>query len=154
MECEGRGGCDEFWAEVWAAKARRETPRSYTASAKQLGFMKSLVAKKQLTDEKLIARVAEIEALLAEGKGINGVVVSQIIEHAKTCADKVVAPKVTVSESVESPSAKQIGFMSSLLKRKDVPADLLAQVEEAKTDKRKASKVIDALTKCADKVSA
>ena len=151
-ECRDQGGCDEFWAEVWEAKRRRETPRSYKASAKQIGFMKSLVATKQLTDEKLIARLAEIDALLAKGEDINGVLVSKVINHAKTCADKVVAPNATaVTNDVEAPTAKQIGFMSSLLKRKVVSDELLAQVEEAKSDKRKASKLIDALTKCADK---
>ena len=34
-----------------------------------------------------------------------------------------------------------------------VPADLLAQVEAAKASKAKESKLIDALTKCADKVA-
>lgn len=149
-----RGGCDEFWVYKKEEEQRRYADDVYTATQKQIGFMRSLVAKKELTDQNIIDLVGRLEALLAAGRGVNGYRVSSVIGHAKTCADKVRAPKVNVSvANVEPASVKQIGFMSSLLKRKDVPAELLAQVEEAKADKRKASKVIDALTKCADKVA-
>jgi hypothetical protein len=153
MECRDQGGCDEFWAEVWASKRRREAPRSYTATQKQIGFMRSMVAKKQLTDEAIIAKHANVERILSEGRGVNGFSVSAIIDHAKTCADKIATPEVTAPiANVEPASVKQIGFMNVLLKKKDVSPELLAQVDEAKASKAKASKLIDALTKCADKV--
>jgi hypothetical protein len=153
--CSDRGGCDEFWEEMREAKSRREKPRSYTASDKQLNFMKALVAKKQLTDEKLIESVAKIEALLAEGKGINGVVVSKIIDHAKTCADKATAPKATVVKSDDTvATGKQRGFIKSLVAKKEVPSEVMAQVEGALASKELASKLIGVLMSLPDKVMA
>jgi len=53
--------------------------------------------------------------------------------------------------TVYPPTDKQISFMNVLLKKKEVSAELLAQVEGAKASKAKASTFIDALLKCADK---
>ena len=78
-ECQGRGGCDEFWQYTREAQTRRNTATIYP------------------------------------------------------------------------PTDKQISFMNVLLKKKEVSAELLAQVEGAKASKTKASKLIDALLKCADK---
>lgn len=150
--CYGRGGCDEFWGAV----RDYERPRTYTATEKQIGFMRSLVAKKLLTDENTIARLARIEELLAEGKGVNGHAVSAVIDHAKTCADKPKSPKVTVTveSNGEEASAKQRGFIKSLVAKKQVTADIEAQVADALADKRKASALIGTLLALPDKVVA
>jgi hypothetical protein len=142
----------------------------HRASAKSIAYAKSLIERAKKFPQ-LKEKAERHEASLAKDGGrsrhsvpYNIATVSYAIADLKESLDALfksfaeakasreVEPKVTVSvANVEPASAKQIGFMSSLLKRKDVPADLLAQVDGAKADKRKASKVIDALTKCADK---
>jgi len=104
----------------------------------------------------------EVLEAIAKGERIEMYKVSDIISNLKWSKQQGrgteslvdVAPKAEApAANVEAPTTKQIGFMNVLLKKKDVPTDLLAQVEGAKASKAKASKLIDALTKCADKVA-
>jgi tRNA/tmRNA/rRNA uracil-C5-methylase (TrmA/RlmC/RlmD family) len=132
------------------------------ASAKSIAYAKSLIERAKKVPslrEKAIARevaLTETNSRYYTVVPYNIRTVSHTIEVLKQGLETLPqrTPKVTVSvANVEPATTKQIGFMNSLLKRKDVSAELVAQVEEAKGDKRKASKVIDALTKCADKVA-
>lgn len=148
--CEDRGGCDEFWAAIREERQNRASgkPRAYAASQKQLGFMRSLVARKVLTDEAIIKLVADIETASANVSVINGRAVSKVIDHAKTCADKPreTAPRSAAVASGEEATPKQKGFIKSLVEKRDVPADVLSQVEEALLSKAKASQLIGLLT--------
>ena len=148
--CEDRGGCDEFWAAVREEQRERSSgkPRSYAASQKQINFMRSLVARKVLTDEAIIKLAADIETAIANCSVINGRAVSKVIDHAKTCEDKPreVTPREATVASGEEATPKQKGFIKSLVAKRDVPADVLSQVEEALLSKAKASQLIGLLT--------
>jgi len=143
-----RGGCDEFWAYRQEEEERRNAPRVYTATEKQIGFMRSLVSRKVLTDQTIIDLLARIEALLAEGRGVNGYKVSEVIDHAKRCEDKpkTAKPATTTPRADEEATPKQKGFIKSLVTKREVPADVMAQVEEALLSKAKASQLIGLLT--------
>jgi len=144
----------------------------HRASAKSIAYAKSLIERAKKFPQ-LKEQAERHEASIAKDGGrsrhsvpYNIATVSYAIADLKASLDalfksfaeakasresepKVEAPVV----NGEAATTKQIGFMNALLKKKDVPADLFAQVEAAKASKAKASKLIDALTKCADKVA-
>jgi hypothetical protein len=61
-------------------------------------------------------------------------------------APKVAAPAVAAPRADEEATPKQKGFIKSLVAKRDVPADVMAQVEAALLSKAKASQLIGLLT--------
>jgi len=141
---------------------------SHRASQKAIDYAKTLVERaKRIPQLKETAENFEAGFTKTDGHGFgyrvvpyNICTISYTINYLKdemnalkkvtvTVAEPVVTPTTTVEEA----SSKQKGFIKSLVAKKEVPAELLAQVEGALADKRKASALIGQLIELPDKVA-
>lgn len=140
---------------------------SHRASQRSIEYAKSLIERaKRIPQLKETAEGFEAGFRNPVGHGIgyktvpyNICVISYAISFLKEELDalkkaKPVAEPVAPTTPVDEATPKQVGFIKSLVKKKEVPAEVLAQVEGAMADKRKASALIEALLKLSDKAVA
>ena len=139
---------------------------SHRASQRSIDYAKSLIERaKRIPQLKETAENFEAGFAKPVGHGFgykvvpyNICVISYAIYFLKEELDalkkaKPVAEPVATTTVCEA-TPKQVGFIKSLVNKKEVPAEVLAQVEGALADKRKASALIEALLKLSDKTVA
>ena len=147
-----RGGCDEL---SW----HKPTPRTRHLTKKQHNWLKAMLSSKDLsslTAEQMekVERCREIYAA-NDGKVPTHYFGYPLIDLLKglpnKSATKVAAQPVVAAEEA---SSKQKGFIRSLVAKREVPADVMAQVEAALLSKAKASQLIGLLTTLPEKANA
>jgi hypothetical protein len=138
---------------------------SHRASEKSIDYARLLIERaKSIPQLRETAENLEVRLTKTDGHGFgynvvpyNICVITYTIDFLKDEFDaikkaKQIAEPVATTPTEEA-SAKQRGFIKSLVKKKEVPAEILAQVDEALTDKRKASALIQTLLALTDKAA-